>query len=367
MGTIRGDDKRLRWHGLAERAPIPGTNGAVAAKRLRSADAAFQDPALLVVADIAAGVRLSLRTNSPTVSMKLAVLVQPGRGPLRSADGPARIDLSMNGTVVDTACVGADGTVDLETHASGMADIELWLPHRCPVAVEQLVLADGAAIEVCHLDRPAWIAHGSSITQSRFSDGPSTSWTSQVAQTLGLDLYNLGFAGECHLEPLVARMIASMPADVISICAGINSHTSNSMSERVYRANLAGFVKIIRDGHPSTPIVLTSPIGSPKRESTPSHPRLLPTFARRLLSSQTGSLPVGSVGPTLAELRRATHEVAAALVADGDENLHRVDGLALLSTSDAEHLVDGLHPGQKGEDLIADRYTALMRPVLEGS
>jgi len=370
MVIIRGDDERLTWHGCVEHGRVSSDNtssnkAVIAPRRLRSSDAAFYDASLLAVADLAASVRISFRTNSRSIAVKLVPLGEHLPGPLRDGDGPALVGLSVNGQVVDTASVGADGTVHLETHADGMADVELWLPHRCPVGVEHLAIVDGAVIERWSPARPVWIAHGSSITQSRFSDRPSSSWTSQVARSLGLDVFNLGFAGECHLDPIVARMIASMPADLISICAGINPYTSISMSERVYRSNLAGFVKIVRDGHPTTPILLSSPIASPKRETAPNHPRLPPPFVRRLLASQAARLPTGTVGPTLAELRRATTEVGSALVAAGDANLCVVDGLALLSAGDAEHLVDGLHPDQNGEDLIAGRYTALLRPLVD--
>ena len=339
-------------------ATVPD-GGGVAPARLRPADAHLFDEALRRVAAVAAGVRLGLRTNSSTITVGF----RPRE--FTSADGPVRADLSINGEIVDTAVVGADGIATLQTGITEVAELEVWLPHRGTVAVDHVTVDDRAQVEASTREAPVWLAHGSSITQSRFSTSPAMSWPSQVARTLGLDLFNLGFAGECQLEPVIARMMAAMPADIISVCAGINPYTSISMSERVYRANLAGFITILRDSHPTAPILVSSPIASPKRESTPNHPRVPPPFARRLLRSQRARLPVGSVGPTLIELRDATHDVAGELVNAGDANLHVVDGRTLLSASDAEHLVDGLHPDQLGEDVIAERYGPLLAPLAQ--
>jgi len=363
---MTGDDDRLTWHGCVERAPVAGAGSGIHGRRLKAHDAPFHDAALRRVADLSAGMRLSLRTDSSSIGMQLVALDGSSSGPLRSGDGPARIDLTIDGRLVDSSCIPADGTVQLTTGANGIVEVELWLPHRCPVAVESLVVNEGAAVMRSASTRQIWVAHGSSITQSRFSDGPATSWTSQVARSLGLDLCNLGFAGECHLDPIVARMIASMPADVVSVCAGINAHTSISMSERVYRSNLAGFLAVVRDGHRGVPILVTSPIAAPGRETAPSHPRLLPSPLRRLLKTQTKRLPAGTVGPTLEELRDATADVVEKFATNGDANIHHLDGRALLSVSDAEHLVDGLHPDQNGEDLIAKRYLPVMSSLIHG-
>nr|BFE86893.1 hypothetical protein GCM10020093_094940 [Planobispora longispora] len=75
--------------------------------------------------------------------------------------------------------------------------------------------------------------------------------------------------------------------------------------------------------------------------------------ARRSLDLDTGAL-------TLAMTRRLLEQVATER-AETDPRLHFVDGLELLGPADAGRLYDDLHPDQKGYDLMAERFTAIVR------
>ncbi|MFJ7212961.1 GDSL-type esterase/lipase family protein [Amycolatopsis sp. NPDC098790] len=228
--------------------------------------------------------------------------------------------------VVDGKLVSRSRRVHVEGLAAGRKRVRIWLPQSHHVSLGDFTVR-GTASAVP--EGPRWLAYGSSITQCRLAAGPSETWPALVATALGWSLRCLGFAGECHLDPAVARYIRDTDADVISLCVGVNIHGAASFSARSLGPALEGFVRTIRDGHPDTPILLTTPLHAPDRETRPN-----------------------ALGLTLADVR--------AEVANAAHGLPVVDGPAILGPDDAGLLADGLHPGAEGYRLIADR----MRPHL---
>ncbi len=122
-------------------------------------------------------------------------------------------------------------------------------------------------------NKKRWVHYGSSISHSKASKTPSTIWTSIIARKLDFHLTNLGFGGNCVLEPMVARIIRDIAADVISLKIGINCYgelTNNCFggpySQRTFEPAVIGLIKIIREKHTHTPLFVISPIYSPPRE-----------------------------------------------------------------------------------------------------
>ena len=54
---------------------------------------------------------------------------------------------------------------------------------------------------------------GSSITHGASAGRPGMTWTARLARRMGLDFLNLGYSGQCKLQPEFARMLAEMDAD----------------------------------------------------------------------------------------------------------------------------------------------------------
>jgi lysophospholipase L1-like esterase len=158
-------------------------------------------------------------------------------------------------------------------------------------------------------------------------------------------------------------MIRDTPADLITLKVGINLVNADSMRSRTMLPALHGFLDLIREGHPDTPVILISAIACPAHEHTPG-----PTVDRdgtaagadRALETDDGAL-------TLAETRRIMERVHADRGA-ADPRLHLVDGRTLLGEQDAGLLGDGLHPTEEGLGLIARRFqaTAAGMPALAG-
>lgn len=276
-------------------------------------------------AAMAAGVRLAVRTDARRVVVEV-----------HAGEDSSPIDVLVEGRLLERRMLRPGGnTVAVDLPGSEI-ELEVWLPHFGRVGVRDPELHE-ASVAVPSPPAKRWVTYGSSITHAKEASGPSSTWPAQIARAQGWALSNLGFAGQCHLDPVVARTIAADEADLISLCLGINIYGQASYSARTLRPALLGFLEIIRAQHPRTPVVVISPISSPSREEQPN-----------------------AVGLSLSDVRRIVEESVACLIDSGDDRLTIVDGRTLLGAEEAALLLDGLHPGPAGGDVIAAR----LGPVL---
>lgn len=277
-----------------------------------------------------AGVRLRFSSNSSLV-----------HGYCESVPERSPIDL-----VIDGKLVGSAETADRsEFRFDGLGDdsklFELWLPQFGEFRFKGMKLSAGAVVaEPGNESDTRWITYGSSITQCRDADSPTLTWPSIVARNRKYDLTCLGYGGQCHLDPMVARVIRDSDADLISLCLGINIYGGASLSARTFKPGIFGFVKIVRERHVTTPIVLMSPIFSPGREDT-----------------------ANEVGFTLKQMRAEVLTAVETLRSHGDANIHYIDGLDVFSSEHAHLLPDDLHPNSEGYGLMARNLLNLL-PVV---
>ena len=175
--------------------------------------------------------------------------------------------------------------------------------------------------------QPRWIAYGDSVTQGWIASGPSRAWTAIAARKAGLDLINLGYAGAARGEIVSAEHVADLNADIITLAYGVNCWSRTPHSIGMLTEGLRGFLDVVRTGHPGVPIVVVSPIIRPDAEDAPNR-----------------------LGATLAELRQAIESVTRQRIDEGDDALSLIEGLGIIT---AEHLDDGIHPGDEGHKRIA--------------
>ncbi len=301
------------------------------------------EPALLARAAEAAGVRLTLLSDTRTLAVDVEVI------DAADASGGRYVnwtwDLVLDGVlherkIIPNATLGRH-TILFEHLPPGSHRIELYLPQAGTVRlVGPIRVSPGAAVERWDDPRPKWITYGSSITACREAAGPSETWPALVAARFGLNLTCLGFGGQCHIDPMVGRTIGDLPADYITVCLGINTH-GGTFHERTFRAAAIGLIQLIRDRHPEVPMVCISPIVSPSREATP-----------------------GGTGMTLQSMRGWLADAVEALRAHGDRNLRYCDGLTLIGPGDVGCLPDGLHPDADGYRLLAERFATNVMPRL---
>jgi len=318
MTVLQPTDPRIRWEGLAELA----REGAWwrAWRLAPAALATAHAPELVRTAGMPAGVRAAFRTGG----RRLAITIES------EAEG-SPVDVLVDGALVHRGRPSASGVVACDL-PGGDALVEVWLPHYGETRIGTFEV-DGDVAAVSPDTRPLWVTYGSSITQCRAADGPSETWPALVARDNGWRLRCLGFGGQCHLDPVAVRAIRDSDADVISLCLGINIYGQASFNRRTLAAAVSGAIHTIRERHPSTPILVISPIASPDRETT-----------------------LNPAGMTLADVRAEVTEAVEVRQRLGDSALHLVDGLDVLTAEEAPDLLhDGLHPSSKGYAIMADR------------
>ena len=288
-------------------------------------------PELFERAKAPAGVRMAMISDARELTLELDT------GP----EEPAPLDLLVDGELARRVEV-AVGTSRLALALPGRrAAIELWLPQygQTRIAGVRLREASGAVQRADPTPR-RWVCYGSSITQGRGAPGPTGTWPALVARARGWDLLCLGFGGQCHLDPVVADVLRDQPADLVSLCLGINVYGAATHNARTWRGRVADFLARVRDGHPGTPIVVMSPIACPEREAV-----------------------TNQVGVTLADLRNGVHQVVGDMSVD-DPDLHLVDGTSVLGPSEADLLPDRLHPGPEGYRRMATRIGVALDATL---
>lgn len=273
-----------------------------------------------------AGVRVAMRTDAATFSVAL-----------EGDKDSCPVDVLVDGELHARLPVGRGPGMVTTDLPMGHTHVEAWMPQWGRTRVGIVRLAGHGFVEPVHRDGPRWVTYGSSITQGREADGPSETWPALVARRHGWRLTCLGFGGECHLDPVVARTIRDGPADLVSLCLGINVYGRASFGPRTFAPAVSRFVETVRDGHPAVPIVVVTPITAPDRED------------RR-----------NAAGMTLAEVREQVDVAVRTLRRLGDADLHLIDGLWLLGKHDVGLLADGLHPSAEGHRFMADRVAPLL-------
>ncbi|MER8186937.1 SGNH/GDSL hydrolase family protein [Kitasatospora sp. NPDC094015] len=325
------------------------------------------------------GVRLVFRTRATTVELDVLATKRSYPGAPPRPDGV--YELLVDGRPAGRA-VAAEGdtlTVDLATGAAGTTpgpvetlrftglsdedkEVEIWLPHD--ETTRLVALRTDAPVRTAPADgRKVWLHHGSSISQGSNAAHPTGTWPA-VASTLGgAELVNLGFGGSALLDPFVARTIRDTPADLISLKIGINVVNTDLMRLRAFGPAVHGFLDTVREGHPTTPLLVVSPIHCAIHEHTPgpSAPDLTALREGRLRFVATGDPAQVAAGKlTLAVIRDELARIVGQRAAT-DPHLHHLDGLALYGEPDAAELPlpDGLHPDPAAHRLIGERFARL--------
>ncbi|MER7966197.1 GDSL-type esterase/lipase family protein [Streptomyces sp. ESR1.13] len=322
------------------------------------------------------GVRLALRTRATALELdtlptkrvyagapprpdgvyELLVDGRPaGRG---SVAGGNTLTIDMTTGTVDLE-PGPAGTLRFTDLPGGSKDIEIWLPHN--ETTELVALRTNAPVEPGRdPGRRVWLHHGSSISHGSDAAGPTTTWPALAASLGGVELVNLGFGGGALLDPFTARAMRDTPADLISVKIGINVVNADLMRLRAFGPAVHGFLDTVREGHPTAPLLVVSPILCPVQEDTPGP--LAPDFSgggvRFVATGDPAERASGKLTLNVIrdELSRIVRERAAE-----DENLHHLDGRELYGAADAVDLPlpDGIHPDAATHRLIGERFAEL--------
>lgn len=368
LRRIAWDDPALSLLGALDR---PIRDGVLTPSRLPAWSAAqTPDPSLVVMARMTSGVRLAFDTDAEIIELEaLETGFKLGADPRR----PVCVDLFINdqmnrrltmsgGHTVEVdpfqdpprvaVTRGAPETLVFDGLPAGRKAVEIWLPQSAAMALRALQLPTEAELWPRRLTRRVWAHYGSSISHGMEAAGPSDTWPAIAARQAGVDLVSLGFAGQCMIDGLVARSLRDLPADLISLKLGANVVGGDVMRERAFVPAVHAFLDTVREGHPTTPILIVSPICCPMLEAHPG-----PSLRRPegiITVPRPADLMAGAL--TLQRVRTMLESVVAARRAAGDQALSYMDGLSLFGLDEGGELPDGLHPDPAGHVRIGQRF-----------
>jgi len=327
------------------------------------------------------GVRLVFRTRATAIELDALPTKQVYPGAPPRPDGV--YDLLVDGALAGQGTVtgGNTMTIDMTTGTASVQpgpvgtlrftglpdrikDVEIWLPYN--ETTELVALRTDATVEAGpDSGRQVWLHHGSSISHGSNAASPTTTWPALAARAGGAELINLGLGGSALLDPFTARAMRDTPADLISIKIGINLVNTDLMRLRAFTPAVHGFLDTIREGHPSTPLLVISPILCPIHEETPgpSAPDLTALSAGQLRFLATGDPAERASGKlALGIIRDELARIVAQRTAAEEPNLHYLDGRELYGATDFAQLPlpDQLHPDAAAHHRIGERFAELI-------
>lgn len=289
------------------------------------------DPALakltadtVAAARVPAGVHFAFRGNAVALDVEVRV---GSRTSVPAPTVPEGFVARAGSSAVCTPLGGESGVVRIALPERASAEVvRVYLPEAVEVRLGEME-AIGGTIEPLS-GGPKLVVYGDSISQGWSVTGQGLAWPSLVAEQLGLEVVNLGFAGSARGELVAADVVGASRADIVVLAWGTNAWSSLPTDDREIAERMRVFLTAVRQGLPEAPIIVVSPIVRPAAESVPNR-----------------------FGTTHARLREALEESVATFV---DEHSDRQ--IILVSGRDAvpaEQLVDGLHPGDAGHASLA--------------
>ncbi len=277
----------------------------------------------------ASGVALRFITNSPDISVSW--------GDVRSAmnhmawTGTSGVDLYAleNGKWVFRGIGQPAGTQNMEVLQSGKpaqsTEYLLFLPLYSKVDTVEIGIAQTASIAAGpnrYAGKLPIVYYGTSITQGACASRPGMAHTSILRRWLDYPTINLGFSGSGKCEPIMADVLAEIPAAIYVI------ETVPNMEAALVRSRAVPFITSLRSKQPDTTILM---VESPNDKNNDRN----------------------------IEWRKAFDQMTT----DGMTKLHYLANNDMYNTRE-EPTVDGTHPTDLGFYQMAVKYEPAIEAIL---
>jgi lysophospholipase L1-like esterase len=295
------------------------------------------------LANCAAGGQIRFQTDSTRVAVRVTLLGPAGMVHM-PATGECGCDLYVHvagrpryygTTKYDLTRTAYEITMFEHAHRT-MRAFTLYLPLYKGIREIHIGLSPDAIITAPppYADGGRIVAYGTSITQGGCASRPGMAYTNILARLLNREVTNLGFSGNGRGEPAVARLVADVPDPRLFLI----DYDPNCPSVEHIAQTLPTFLQILRERHAQVPILVMSRISY--GHDLTQEAQLAERLRRRDLQAR----------------------IVAERQAQGDRNLHFLDGGTLLGEDFEECTVDQVHP----TDLGFYRIAKGLEPVVAG-
>jgi lysophospholipase L1-like esterase len=262
----------------------------------------------------AAGIQLQVRTDSPWLELGFE-----GLGGARRYLG---IDCEADGQCVasvrleDFAGSFSQRLLDFGDLPPATRTLVVHLPCSLIVRLQRVEIADGATVEAVLPPSRRLLCLGDSITQGMHSVSPLSTYTTQLARLLDMELINQGIGGHRFDPDSLAAISGPAPA-LITVAYGTNDWRSG-MDRDAIRKTATDYVTKLQQLYPDVPVVVVSPLW------------------------RSNCLERSASGLNLAEFSEAILEAASKI-----PGVRTVDGRTLVPHQEL-YFADGLHPVELG-------------------
>lgn len=207
---------------------------------------------------------------------------------------------------------------------NGVESVEIGLPEGVSIAAAQPFPATVKPI----------LFYGTSIVQGASAGRAGMAYPAVLSRRLGLPVINLGFSGNCKMEPELAEFISEIEASVYFIDCLPNLTSGTEVEEKAPK-----FLSLLRAKRPNTPIILVENIRYPDT--------FVETKKREVFLSKNGGL----------------QNVYKNLMKSGAKNIYYIPSDGLIGT-DGEATIDGVHPTDLGFMRMVENFEPVLRRVL---
>ena len=217
----------------------------------------------------------------------------------------------------------------------GEHEFILYLPLYNGTTSLEIGVPTGATINAAAGRGKSLVIWGTSITQGGCASRPGMAYPAIIGRKLDMPHINLGFSGNGQMQPEVAEFINELnPAAFVLDCLP-------NMGPDLITERTAPLVRLLRQTHPETPIVLVENIEYQAAAALPA--------SRRAYQSKNVALK----------------EAYEQLLAEGITGLTYVEGEPLFG-NDGEATVDGTHATDLGFLRLAEGLTPVLAGILSG-
>ena len=301
------------------------------------------DPALPesveALSNCTAGGQIKFRSDSKRIAVKVK-LPSPGAMDHMPDTGSSGFDLYIGDSkrqtfyaVVRFSSKYAEYTYEYpELESSVMREFTLNFPLYNGVEELSIALEKDASLAAPSpfVDDRQIVVYGTSIAQGGCASRPGMCYSNILSRKLNRPFINLAFSGNGKGEPEVAEHIASIENPAMLIL----DYEANCVNAEKLAETLPEFIRILREKHPTTPILVVSKVA----------------YAREVFDKKLKQYRE--------DCKRIEIENVERCQAGGDENIYFIDAEFFQGEDFWECSVDGVHPTDLGFYRMAENLLA---------